>query len=423
MTNSEEMLAAIENEDLIGAQAAFQKALAEDSNEVLAALGEELLGRGFLEEAQTIFTQLVERLPELPELNIYLAEIAIENNEIDAAFEYLEKIPPENPSYPESLLVTADLYQIIGIPEVSEAKLKQAKSYLPDEPLIDFALGELYFSNDQFGAAIEQYQKLVSNGVDDVSGILVTERIGTALSMAGEFEEAIPYLEAAVEAGVTDDRLFHLAFTYLQMKDNQKAIHYFQELREVNPQYQSLYLFLAEILQEEELLEEAQEVIEEGLKENPFQVELYHFASENAFRLHDIAGAEQFLLKALELGEKQEETLLTLSNLYLSEERYEDVVETINRMEESDNPYAEWNLAKAYEALEDYEVAAVHYEQASHSLEHEAEFLKDYGLFLREEGQLTKAKSLLQHYLHHEPGDMEVASILEDLERGDMDVY
>ena len=78
----------------------------------------------------------------------------------------------------------------------------------------------------------------------------------------------------------------------------------FQQLKTLNPHYQSLYLYLAGA-QEEEQLEEAKAVIEEGITENPFQVELYQFASENAYRLHDIAGAENWLLKALELGEKQ----------------------------------------------------------------------------------------------------------------------
>lgn len=69
---------------------------------------------------------------------------------IDLAFEYLEKVDKQSDYYPQSLLAIADLYQVIGIPEVSEAKLKEAAGLLPDEPLIQFALAELYFSVDQF---------------------------------------------------------------------------------------------------------------------------------------------------------------------------------------------------------------------------------------------------------------------------------
>lgn len=307
------------------------------------------------------------------------------------------------------------MYQVIGIPEVSEAKLKEAAKLLPEEPLIQFALAELYFSVDRFNEASALYEMLLANGIEEISSISMQERLGQSLSMQGDFEAAIPPLEAALAEERTDDRLFQLAFTNLQLHENEKAINYLQELRELNPQYQSLYLYLGQVLQEEEMIEEAQQVLEDGIKENPFQVELYHLASENAFRLHDKEKAEKLLLDALNVGDKQDETLLTLSNLYLDQERYEDVVQTVNQMEEVANPYAEWNLAHAYNQLEDFAVAAVHYEQAAHELDHEPDFLKEYALFLREEGQLAKTRELLEQYLTYEPGDMEVLSLLDDL--------
>lgn len=414
-TNSEKMLQALSEEDLAQAQIYLEKALKEDPADVLAELGEELLAIGFLEEAKQIFKQLLTQYPENDELFIPLAEIAIEDNEIDQAFEYLENISKESDYYPQALLAIADLYQVIGIPEVSEAKLKEVATLLPDEPLIQFALAELFFSVDRFAEAATIYEKLLASNIKEVSGISMQERFGQSLSMQGNFEAAIEPLEQALEEDRTDDRLFQSAFTYLQLKENEKAIYYLQELREMNPQYQSLYLYLGQALQEEELVEEAQKVLEEGIKENPYQVELYHLASENAYRLHDKEKAEKLLLEALKLGEKQDETLLTLSNLYLDQERYEDVIRVVNQMEETANPYAQWNLAHAYNELEEYVMAAAHYEQASHELEHEPDFLKEYAFFLREEGQLNKTKELLTRYLKLEPGDLEALSVLDDL--------
>lgn len=334
-TNSEKMLQALSDEDLSQAQIFLEKALKEDPADILAELGEELLAIGFLIEAKQIFEQLINQYPENDGLNIPLAEIAIEDNEIDLAFEYLEKVDKQSDYYPQSLLAIADLYQVIGIPEVSEAKLKEAAGLLPDEPLIQFALAELYFSVDRFKEAAVVYETLLASGINEISGISMQERLGQSLSMQGEFEAAIVPLEEALKEERTDDRLFQLAFTNLQLKENQQAINYLEELREVNPHYQSLYLYLGQALQEEEMIEEAQTVLEEGIKENPYQVELYHLASENAFRLHDRQRAEELLLKALEVGDKQDETLLTLSNLYLDDERYEDVIQVINQMEET----------------------------------------------------------------------------------------
>ena len=85
-TNSEKMLQALSDEDLSQAQIFLEKALKEDPADILAELGEELLAIGFLIEAKQIFEQLINQYPENDGLNIPLAEIAIEDNEIDLAF-------------------------------------------------------------------------------------------------------------------------------------------------------------------------------------------------------------------------------------------------------------------------------------------------------------------------------------------------
>lgn len=417
MTHSEKMLLALEQEDLAQAQIELNEALRKDQSEILMELGEVLFSMGFLEETQSIYETLIKRLPENEaDFLLPLAEIAIENDDIEAAFAYLEKIQPNSENYPSALLITADIYQVLGIPEVSEAKLKEAEKILPEEPLITFALAELYFSNQQWSKAYEQYQKLLALKMEEVAGVALVERIGNLLSMQGDFEASIPYLEAAVEKKETPDNLFQLAFVQLQLKENEKAIEALDKIRQLDPQYQAVYLYLAEALQAEERLEEAQAVIEEGLKENPYQVDFYHFASENSYRLHDSKKAEQYLIDALKTGEKEDETLLILSNLYLSEELYEEAIEAVEAMENTDQPYALWNLAQAYYQLEEFEQAAKFYAEASFSLQDEADFLKEYGLFLREEGRLREASEYLVNYLNLEPGDLEVLSILEDLQ-------
>ena len=410
-----QMLTALEKEDLPGAQVALQEALAHDDDDVLFQLGDQLVQIGFLEEAKEVFAKLLTRYPGNEEVLLALAEIAVEDDQIDEAFNYLEGVQKDSDYYPQALLLSADLYQMLGIPEVSEAKLEEAAKILPDEPLIQFALAELYSSTDRFADAATIYQILLNSEITEVGGISLEERLGMALSMEGKFEDSLPHLETALKDNENDDLLFHTAFVYLQLKENQQAIFYLQKLRALNPHYQSTYLYLAQALQEDEQLEEAQEVIEEGIHENPYQVDFYQFASENVYRLKDAKKAEEYLQQALETGEKLDETLFMLSNLYLKEGQYEDVVTTVEQMENPDDAFAQWNLANAYNQLEEFDEAAVHYEKAAIELDHEPEFMKEYGIFLRDEGRLQEALTLLQHYLSHEPGDLEVQSIIDAL--------
>lgn len=409
---SEKMLTAIQDNQLEEAEILLEQALQHDDEETLLLLGDNLFNIGFIIEAKQAFQKVLEKNPEKTEPLLFLAEIAIEEDDLDTAFAYLDDILPEDENYLHALMIQADIYQLLGISEVSEAKLLEAKQLLPREPVITFALAELYFSDQRYGDAITLYQNLLDQNILELKGLSLEERVGKAYSMIGDFEKALPYLEAALKKEETDDRLFEAAFVNIQLKEDQKATEYLQKLRELNPDYEALYLYLAELLSEQELIEEAFAVTQEGIRKNPYQVALYHLASELAYRLHDAKNAEDYLIAALELGDKTDETLLTLSNLYLNEARFDEVISTIEKMEEIDNPYASWNLAHAFNELEEFPEAKRFYDEAYLELDHEPEFLKEYGLFLREEGQIEKAQEVLEKYLSLEPEDLEIQTLL-----------
>ena len=160
---SEQMLQALENEDLVSANLAFNQALIQDEDSELHELAQYLLQIGFLEEAEQTFLHLLEKYPNNEELYLGLAEVAIENDNSDQALNFIEKVPKDSDYYVQALLLSADLYQMIGIPEVSEAKLTEAAKILPDEPLIQFALAELFFNTERFGEAATIYQILLNS--------------------------------------------------------------------------------------------------------------------------------------------------------------------------------------------------------------------------------------------------------------------
>ncbi|WEG74268.1 tetratricopeptide repeat protein [Vagococcus intermedius] len=411
-TYSEKMLEAIQDGDLIEAQLQFEEALKKDEPEVLVQLGEQLLAAGFLEEAAQIFEKLFEAFPTEHSLVIPLAEIAIENDQIEKAFELLESIPDSDDSYVESLIVLADLYQVIGVPEVSEKKIKEAQKLLPGEPVLLLALAELYFTMDKYEEAYDLYRELVSMEAALPPEVNLNERQGTVLSMLGEFEEAVPYLEASVEDDDTDQRQFQLAITYIQLAEREKAIALLQKIRVLNPAFEGLYLPLASAMLDEKMLQEAEEVIKDGLRHNPYSVDLYHLASDAAFRIGKLPDAEEYLRKAITLEEDKEFSIIKLANLLLADDRFEDVIDTLSEFTDSNQVHAYWSLAQAHNGLEEYAEANTYFEKALEGLAHEPEFLKDYGLFLREEGQLEKATHLLTHYLEHVPEDIEVQDLL-----------
>ena len=83
----------------------------------------------------------------------------------------------------------------------------------------------------------------------------IDQRIADLLSASGAFEEALAYYDKAIDEKLEINTLFGYAFTALQAGYNRTAIEKFEELKELDPEYHSLYLHLAKAYEREEELE------------------------------------------------------------------------------------------------------------------------------------------------------------------------
>ena len=145
-------------------------------------------------------------------------------------------------------------------------------------------------------------------------------------------------------------------------------------------------------------------MLEKGLAKNEFDQTLLLLASQYAYENHDRQAAESYLLKARESAEDLDEISLRLSNLYLEQERFEDVVALAS--EELDNVLARWNIAKAYQALDENEKSLHLFDQLKEDLADNPEFLLDLIEVLRQEGALSEARDWAGRYLNLVPDDM-----------------
>ena len=417
MNNGQKMLEALQNNQLDEANDFFKRALATDSDEQLYHLADDLYHLGFLEETQMIYKQLLALYPEDDELKIGLAEIAIEANEIDSAMDWLLDIPEESETFPQALLVLADLYQVQGLYEVSEQKLLKAKDIVPDEPVIQFALAELHFSMGKYAQAIRAYEELMIQGYDEFTGVNLANRCGSAYSALGDLDQAVEYLEQSVEENETVNGLFELGVTYMQQKEFKRANEMFFKLKDLDPSYTSVYPNLAQSLEEENQLEKAAEVIQEGLRMDQYNYELFAIGAEVALKLEQEETAEDYYLEAIALALENESLQLAYSNLLLKQERIEETVNLIDQALQNgqSDPQFYWNLAVANEKLEEYDKAEQAFEQAYPAFRQNKDFLKSYIYFLREAGNRTTIKQAVTDYLLIEPSDEEILGILEEI--------
>lgn len=407
---SEQMLVALSSGQLEAAKKLFASALRHDDDDMLFSLAEELYGLGFLKQAKRVYLKLLEAYPDADELRTGLADVLIDEGEIDEAINYLSQITPASSAYLESLLVMADLYQTEELFEASEQKLVEAYNLAPDEPVILFALGEFYFNMRQFKEAIKFYKELLLQGVKNFSRVDLVSRIGVAYAQAGNFDNAIGYLEQIHEADMTPAIQFQLGFTYFQLKEYEKAIPALEKVIEMDTQFASVYPYLGQALVETNQLEDALRIFQQGLAVDEFNETLFKIAAETAIKLGDFALATKYYEEGLVIEPDDVSLVLGLSNLYLQAENDDDNIELLSDYVQNDevDPQIYWNVAKSLTRVDQWELARKYWHAAADSFMDNADYLHEAFSFAKEDADRQWALELGRQYVQLQPEDYDM---------------
>lgn len=409
MNNSQQMLQALEEQDLTKAEHYFAKALENDSSDLLYELATYLEGIGFYPQAKEIYLKIVE---DFPEVHLNLAAIASEDGQIEEAFTYLEEIQADSDWYVSSLALKADLYQLEGLTDVAREKLLEALTYSEDSLLI-LGLAELDSELENYQAAIQAYAQLDNRSIYEQTGISTYQRIGFAYAQLGKFETATEFLEKALELEYDDLTAFELASLYFDQEEYQKATLYFKQLDTISPDFEGYEYGYSQALHKEHQVQEVLRIAKQGLEKNPFETRLLLAASQFSYELHDASGAENYLLTAKEDAEDTEEILLRLATIYLEQERYEDILEL--QSEEPENLLTKWMIARSYQEMDDLDTAYEYYQELTGDLKDNPEFLEHYIYLLRELGHFEEAKVHAHTYLKLVPDDVQMQELFERL--------
>ena len=409
MNNSQQMLQALEEQDLTKAEHYFVKALENDPSDLLYELATYLEGIGFYPQAKEIYLKIVE---DFPEVHLNLAAIASEDGQIEEAFAYLEEIQADSDWYVSALALKADLYQMEGLTDVAREKLLEALTYSED-PLLILGLAELDSELENYQEAIQGYAQLDNRTIYEQTGISTYQRIGFAYAQLGKFETATEFLEKALELEYDDLTAFELASLYFDQEEYQKAVLYFKQLDTISPDFEGYEYGYSQALHKEHQVQEALRIAKQGLEKNPFETRLLLVASQFSYELHDASGAENYLLTAKEDAEDTEEILLRLATIYLEQERYEDILDL--QSEEPENLLTKWMIARSYQEMDDLDTSYELYQELAGDLKDNPEFLEHYIYLLRELGYFEEAKVNAQVYLKLVPDDVQMQELYERL--------
>ncbi|GIN21058.1 MAG TPA: tetratricopeptide repeat protein [Bacillus bacterium] len=416
MNDAELVIKYIELQDLSKADKAFNKVKESGSPEEKFYLAENLSQYGFLEEAKELYERLLDEFPEENELKILLAELLIELGKDEEAYPYLESVDAADPNYAAALLLEADLYQSQGLYEVSEQKLLKAKELYNQEPVIDFALAELYMSLGRFLEAVTSYQRLLKAGEETVAGNDIYARLAEAYSAGGAFDDSIPYYEKSLENHKDLNVLFGYGLTSFQAGLYKKAKDAFEELKAMDHEYHALYLYLAKSHDQLGDLDKAIETAEQGLAADEYNVGLYIYIAGLLMKAGRTEEAENALRQALAVDPESTEAASLLNKLLLHQERYDDILDVLSNLRDVDDPQLHWDAAYSYQQTEQYSEALNEYKLAYNELKNNPDFLKDYGFFLMEEGKSREGAAVFKRLSSLDPLNEEWHEIIDRLE-------
>ncbi|AWE07000.1 hypothetical protein DCE79_06110 [Lysinibacillus sp. 2017] len=413
----EQLLQAIQDGDLQLIDQLLESFLMDAEPSAQYEIAEALTHYGYMNEANRVFEHLQFLFPEEAQIAIDRAGVLIELGEEDDALDLLMAVKDDAPEYPQALLVLADYYQMQGLFEVAEIRINEALQILPNEPLLKFAKAELLFETGRFSEAARIYEEIYE--IDKkFAGTVLAQRLAEVYRAGAGYETALDYYMEALEEEVTPDLLFGSGYAAFQIKNYELAIKQLEDLKELDPDYFSAYLLLAESYAMQEDNERALKAIKEGLKRDEYDKSLFLFAGKMALKNSKPDEAIEFLNEAIALDPEYMEAILVLMSVYSTQERYEDVIELFEQLQKNEFEWVSLYpfVANAYNEEERFEKAYEIYTLAYNDFNEDIEFLEKYCLFLVEDSKQQEAKKIAQKLVELQPTEQQWHDLLERFE-------
>ncbi len=154
---------------------------------------------------------------------------------------------------------------------------KMIQGIIQEDPdIIDayFALGNLYFKNEQFEKAIQYFSQALDRKPDDAFTII---NIANSYMRLGKLDEAEKIILDSMEAVPPDSQLYLMLGNIYKLKsDHDKAVTYYQKCLAANPYSASAYNNLGAVYIIQEKLDDAEKNIKKAMGLNP-QLRNVHF--------------------------------------------------------------------------------------------------------------------------------------------------
>lgn len=323
------------------------------------------------------------------EWQLLKAEAKIDQGAYAEAIDDLLALGDGHPYQVEALLMQADAYQMLSLPEVSMVKLQEAQALAPDETVIRYGIAQLKFDQGDFQSVLLDYRQLLDDEeLPDPIREKVEENYLFAQTAVGNFDEALDRLQSKNPEERTESEEKQLGLLYALNEDYEKAqgiLESFYLEDRLTAKELALYAEVKEAFHEDD---EALRMLTSALNSQPFDADLW---GQRA-RLYQKLGQSDQALADAQQALALDPDYTTMHELilhgYLAAEDGQAALDQVQAMpvESYQSGELAWLVARTYDLNEDFAKAHDYYQKAYPDLKGDVSFVYDYLRFMREEG-------------------------------------
>ncbi|WP_020008337.1 tetratricopeptide repeat protein [Salinicoccus albus] len=374
----------------------------EESMESLFTLGDALVQAGAMEEAETIFMHIYNQMDHDDEVIAYMTDIYIADGKLDDALNLINQAPKTK----TVLMSKAEIFQQLNMNDVSIRLINEAKE-IEDEPVLDFALAEIYYQDGDFESALRYYRPLIDQNFEDLNGVNLNLRLAELYMNQIELEESRAYFEKVDEKQYSNDDFYRKALVEYQLESYESAKNLLDKVIENEPYYINAYILLMNVHETEHELDAAISTLENYLAEDDTNPLIFFHIGRLNFRSKNSDKAIEAFKKSISLDQDYDDAYLMLFETLLQTERTDEIAELYPNLDtHALSGESLYLLAKIEQENENDDNALKFYQDAEKLIGESLEFYTDYYKYLTEIGHSQKSP-VLDKLIQLDPNNIE----------------
>ena len=300
-------------------------------------------------QAEGVFRDLLQQVPDSAEAHYYLGIIAVEKSAQLEALGHFEQAIGLNSSFERAYLKLVELLEESGEaqraiesietflkdvnPHHREFRLRLIRLYVAqksgDQAMVhlDYLLeqnpgdlhaqvrkAQIYGEQGNFAAAIEELNNVLQGRPNELR---VRDFLGLLYEEIKDYEHAMEAYQANVAIDPTFfDSILHLGFLSYRLKQNEEALSYLDQAVKLSPTRPEPYLLLGLTYFQMKDYQQAQASLEEGIEQDPSNAELHFNLGTTYDKLNKFDEVVKAMEQALELNPEHADALNYLGYSY-----------------------------------------------------------------------------------------------------------